>query len=67
MLIGVLSLNKQQRLIRLCELGAKQIKGSLSPADELEIAAIQTLRQQNGEIDEIIKPLLPQKKKQIKI
>ena len=49
----IIKYNKSQRLHRLIEIGAK---GEFaSPIEQLEVMMIQAIRDQNGEIDEVIK------------
>lgn len=49
----VLEMTKKERLIRLCNLSAKQYNNSLEIDEMLELAAIQSIREANGEIEEV--------------
>lgn len=55
LILSVLKLNKTDRLLRLCEIGGKEIAGTVSPMEYIEMNMIQAIREQNGELDEMRK------------
>ena len=49
----VFLMDKKERLARVCTLAVKQKTGIINPFEIIELSAIQTIREQNGECDKV--------------
>jgi hypothetical protein len=51
----VTKMTSRERMVKLCELAAKEHFGTILPHEIVQLETIQTIRKENGEIDKVLK------------